>query len=99
MVYSFLKEVFVLIHHGIITGVVVLVASLFGYADLAAFGMVCLYAGRENAQAEYRVIEHYYGGKRSNMPLLGGFERRAWNTHSVFGFLTPLIVAMFVWLR
>jgi hypothetical protein len=46
------------------------------------------YLGREIAQAEYRVIEQYYG-KRSKMPWWGAFQRRAWNRKSILDWLLP----------
>ena len=44
----------------------------------ACFG-VALLIGREHAQAEYRWIERYGNGKRANLPLWGGFDRRVWD--------------------
>jgi hypothetical protein len=55
----------------------------------ACFGSA-FFVGREHAQAEYRVIEHFYEGKRANMPWHGGFERRAWNVKGVRDFLLPI---------
>lgn len=45
----------------------------------AAFG-TAFFIGRETTQAEYRWIEKYGQGKRSNMPFWGGFDPRVWNT-------------------
>jgi len=42
----------------------------------------------------YRVIQTYYGGKRSNMPWYGGFERRAWNVKSILDFVLPIVATM-----
>ena len=50
------------------------------------------FIGREHAQAEYRVIEHFYEGKRANMPWYGGFEIRVWNLKSILDFGLPIIV-------
>ena len=50
------------------------------------------FIGREHAQAEYRVIEHFYEGKRANMPWYGGFEIRGWNLKSILDFGLPIIV-------
>jgi len=52
--------------------------------------------GREHAQAEYRVIQTYYGGKRANMPWYGGFERRAWNVKSILDFVLPIVATTIV---
>jgi len=49
------------------------------------------YLGREHAQAEYRVIQTYYGGKRANMPWYGGFERRTWNIKSILDWVLPIV--------
>lgn len=49
------------------------------------------YIGREIAQAEYRVINEYYNGKRANMPLWGAFQPRAWTTKSVLDWVFPTV--------
>ena len=51
---------------------------------------VGFFLGREHAQAEYRVIEHFYEGKRANMPWNGGFEIRAWDLKSILDFVLPI---------
>ena len=56
----------------------------------AAFA-IAYYLGREMAQAEYRVIQRYYAGKRANMPWWGGFQRRAWNWDAVMDWLLPAL--------
>jgi hypothetical protein len=55
----------------------------------ACFGSA-FFVGREHAQAEYRVIEHFYEGKRANAPWYGGFEPRAWNLKSILDFVLPI---------
>lgn len=57
----------------------------------ACFGSA-FFVGREHAQAENRVIEHFYEGKRANMPWYGGFEPRGWDLKSVLDFGLPIIV-------
>jgi hypothetical protein len=53
------------------------------------------FIGREYAQAEYRLIEHYYGAKRANMPTLAPMrDSRAWNTKSILDWLLPLIATI-----
>ena len=47
--------------------------------------------GREYAQAEYRNIEHNYGGRRANMPFLGGLEARAWTLKGILDFVLPTV--------
>ena len=65
------------------------------HAEVAAMSAV-FYCGREHAQAEYRAIKSFYGGKRSNAPWWCGFERRAWNSKSVVDWLGPAVVAVAV---
>jgi hypothetical protein len=55
----------------------------------AYFGSA-FFIGREHAQAEYRVIQNYYQGKRANMPWYGGFEPRVWDRKSVLDFVLPV---------
>lgn len=54
------------------------------------------FIGREYAQAEYRNIEHYYGGRRANMPYWGGFEPRAWTVKGLLDFILPTICVTLV---
>jgi hypothetical protein len=57
----------------------------------ACFGSA-FFVGREHAQAEYRVIQKFYDGKRANMPWYGGFESRGWDIKSILDFGLPIIV-------
>jgi hypothetical protein len=57
----------------------------------ACFGSA-FFVGREHAQAEYRVIQKFYEGKRANMPWYGGFEIRVWDLKSILDFGLPIIV-------
>ena len=61
----------------------------------ACFG-VAFFVGREHAQAEYRVIQKFYEGKRANMPWRGGFEPRGWDVKSILDFVLPIIVTAIV---
>jgi hypothetical protein len=54
------------------------------------------FIGREYAQAEQRNIEANYGGKRGNMPYLGGFERRAWTLKGLTDFIYPSVAVTLV---
>ena len=47
--------------------------------------------GREYAQAEYRNIEHNYGGRRANMPFWGGLQPRAWTLKGILDFVLPTL--------
>lgn len=54
------------------------------------------FAGREYAQAEYRAIEHFYDGRRANMPYFGGLESRAWTLKGLLDFILPSIAVTVV---
>lgn len=54
------------------------------------------YIGREMAQAEYRVIQNFYDGKRVNMPWYGAFERRAWTQKGILDFVLPIAATTIV---
>jgi len=54
------------------------------------------FVGREYAQAEYRNIEHNYGGRRANMPYFGGLELRAWTLKGVLDFVLPSLAVILV---
>ena len=80
--------------HALITLALAAMALPFGlHAELAAMAAAS-YCGREHAQAEYRVIKSFYGGKRANAPWWCGFERRAWDTKSVLDWIIPSLVAL-----
>ena len=69
---------------------------IFGWWVGAAAGAF-YFIGREYAQAEYRLIEHHYGGKRANMPTLAPLrEARAWNTKSMLDWIAPTVVVVLV---
>ena len=63
----------------------------------ACFGSA-FFVGREHAQAEYRVIEHFYEGKRANMPWYGGFEARGWDLKSILDFVLPIAATTIVFI-
>lgn len=54
------------------------------------------FIGREYAQAEHRNIQQNYDNKRSNMPMLGGFEKRAWTAKGIADFVLPTIAVILV---
>jgi hypothetical protein len=56
----------------------------------ACFGSA-FFVGREHSQAEYRVIQKFYDGKRANTPWYGGFETRGWDRKSVTDFVLPIV--------
>jgi len=47
---------------------------------------------REHTQAEYRWIEKYGNGLRTNMPQWAGFDPRVWNKASLFDWLVPVVL-------
>jgi hypothetical protein len=59
----------------------------------ACFGSA-FFVGREYAQAEYRVIQKFYDGKRANMPWYGGFEPRGWDMKSMLDWILPTVLTM-----
>ena len=87
-----------IMHHIPIALVIQFCTYLLGF-DLwagAAAGM-WYFIGREYAQAEYRLIEHYYGGKRANMPTFAPLkETRAWDKKSITDWVTPAIAVLVV---
>lgn len=79
--------------HALITLALAALASIVSlHAEVAAIS-AAFYCGREHAQAEYRTIKSFYGGKRDNAPWWCGFERRAWDVKSVVDWLGPVSVA------
>lgn len=61
----------------------------FVYMPLLIVGF---YVGRELAQAEYRYIHEYCGGKRANMPWYAPFTPKAWTLKSMVDWIGPLAV-------
>jgi hypothetical protein len=61
----------------------------------ACFGSA-FFIAREHTQAEYRVIQKFYDGKRANMPWYGGFEPRGWDRKSVLDFVLPIAATALV---
>jgi hypothetical protein len=72
-----------------------LLLSPFGWW-LGALFAIGYYLGREMAQAEYRVINEYYGGKRANMPWWVPFQPKAWTSKSVLDWALPTIAVTLV---
>lgn len=54
------------------------------------------YCGREHAQAEYRAIKSFYGGKMAGAPWWCGLELRSWDTKSLLDWVVPAAVAVMV---
>lgn len=82
--------------HSLITLALAALAWPVGlHAEVAAMA-AAFYCGREHAQAEYRAIKSFYGGKRGNAPWWCGFERRAWSVKSMVDWLGPVVVSVSV---
>ena len=82
--------------HALITLALSAMAWPFGlHAEVAAMS-AAFYCGREHAQAEYRAIKSFYGGKRENAPWWCGFEPMAWDAKSLVDWLGPVAVAVVV---
>ena len=79
--------------HALITLALAALAWPVGLHAEAAAMSAAFYCGREHAQAEYRAIKSFYGGKRANAPWWCGFERRAWDAKSMVDWLGPSLVA------
>ena len=85
MIHAFLSAIF---------------CSLVGLFGIPAF--VCLlpaawYMGREVAQAEYRYIEEYCGGKRDRMPWYAVFTSDARTVKGVLDWLLPALMCLCMW--
>lgn len=63
---------------------------------LGAVFAIGYYLGRETAQAEYRVIQKHYAGKRANMPWWGMFQRRAWTAKGLLDWVLPSIAVVII---
>lgn len=50
------------------------------------------FVGREIAQAEYRGIVAFYGGKRENAPWHVGLQSRCWDSKSLMDVVLPSTV-------
>ena len=72
-----------------------LLLSPFGWW-LGALFAIGYYLGREMAQAEYRLINEYYAGKRRYMPWWGAFQLRAWDRKSVLDWVLPSVAVIAV---
>lgn len=59
----------------------------------AAFGSG-YFVGREYAQAEQRVIEHFYDNLRSNAPFWCALQLRAWTAKGITDFVYPTITVI-----
>ena len=79
--------------HAMITLSLAALAWPFGLPAEVAAMSAAFYCGREHAQAEYRAIKSFYGGKRDSAPLWCGFESRAWNAKATADWLGPVAVA------
>lgn len=82
--------------HTLITVALAMLAWPFGMHTEVSTMSAAFYCGREHAQAEYRAIKSFYGGKRDTAPWWCGFERRAWSVKSMVDWLGPVVVSVSV---
>lgn len=82
-----------MIHTLITVALAVLAWPFCLHAEVSAMS-AAFYCGREHAQAEYRAIKSFYGGKRDNAPWWCGFEHRAWDEKSMLDWVGPLAVSI-----
>lgn len=75
--------------HTLIAVAVVGGVGWLGEPWIGAVLIIAFFAGREHAQAEYRWVQEFGAGKRTNMPLWAGFDPRAWDSAS---FLIDLVL-------
>lgn len=73
-----------------------IVGALFGAWWLAAVAASSFFLGRELTQAEYRVIQQHYGGKRAQMPWYGAAEPRAWTRKGLMDWILPTAATVVV---
>lgn len=77
--------------HAIITAIAQVLGWLLGLGPLlGGLVFVAFYAGREHAQAEYRIIEKEYKS-RVFMPWYGGFLPKAWTKDSLLDLVLPIL--------
>lgn len=84
--------------HGLITLLVAVMAYVSRLPAWVPLLFAAGFAGREEAQAEYRWIATFGKGLRANMPWWGGFDWRVWNVKSLADWILPLSVALIFWL-
>ena len=72
------------------------VAATHGNSE-ALFLPAIWYMGREFAQAEYRYIAAYCGGKRANMPWYAPFTADAWTAKGLIDWMLPSLVCLGMW--
>jgi hypothetical protein len=77
-----------------------LIGDVYAGAALA----IGIFAGREHAQAEFRIIQNRYGSSRDAAPWWCGFDYRAWNLPSIMDMVSAvvgsgLVVVVYYWVR
>lgn len=76
--------------HAIIALIVQAICVAAGLSPWAgALVGIALYAGREHAQAEQRIIQNRYAGRRADAPWWAGFHPAAWNRAALIDLLAP----------
>lgn len=80
--------------HALITFALASAAFPFGWHHEVAALIAAFYAGIEHAQAEYRAIKGFYGGKRANAHWWCGLEPRVWDKKSMLDWIGPMLVVI-----
>ena len=83
-------------HPALVILLQVIIGLLTGNWLIGGLFLVGFYIGREITQAEYRWIERFGLGRRSNMPWWGGFDPKVWNWDSESDFLLPVLACLLV---
>ena len=66
---------------------------------LSGAALACMwFIAREHTQAEYRWIEKFGKGLRSNMPWWGGLDPKAWTFGSALDAITPICGCFFLYI-
>lgn len=69
---------------------------LFPASVIGGLLAIAFFYGREFSQAEYRWIDKFGNGSRSNAKWYAGFDLRCWNFGSYVDIATPIITATIV---
>lgn len=84
-------------HAGATVGTQLLVGVCTGNWWIGGLLGCCWFIAREHTQAEYRWIERFGQGLRTNMPWWGGFDPKAWTWASVLDAAGPIVAAALVY--
>lgn len=87
-----MKNILYQAEHSLIAIAVSFLDIPFDGQKIAIFvGIVCFFVSREIAQAEYKYIHLFCGGKRAGMAPFAWVSPVAWDSHSFWGNMTAPI--------